>query len=172
MKLGILSHTHNNIGNLQKALDLFEKQEVDTVIHCGDLTRVEVAFHLAGWAGQAGCKRVICAFGNGDIASGEMRSILLAQNPENYAGLVFTGEVDGVKIAAAHGHQPGVLEELVRSGQYSYVFKGHSHTHKEERIGPTRLINPGALGGMHREPRQVCVLDLESGKAKFEIVAV
>lgn len=171
MKLGILSDTHNNLPYLQKALEWFEKQQVQALIHCGDLTSVEVAFHLAGWAGQAGEPRILCVFGNGDVSSGEIRSVLTAQNLENYAGMAYTGEIAGVPIAAAHGHVPGTLEELLRSGKYRYVFKGHSHRHQDEQVGATRLINPGSLGGMHPEPRQVCLLDLETGKVTFQVIA-
>ncbi len=160
MKIGILSDTHNNIANLQAALAVFEQEGVTTLIHCGDLTGVEVARKMAGF-------QVVCIFGNGDYASGEIRQVLLAQNPENSAGLVFSGRIGGARIGATHGHLPGRTEELVRSGQHDYVFTGHSHQHRDERIGFTRLINPGALGGLRREDHHICLLDLESGQAKF-----
>lgn len=160
MKIGILSDTHNHRINLLTALEQFRQHEIDTLIHCGDMTDPELAPEMAGF-------RVICAFGNGDIASGEIRQALLAMNPENYAGLVYKGRIGGARIAVTHGHMPSLLNELLRSGENDYVFKGHSHQWKDERIGATRLINPGALGGLHREPRQVCVLDLDSGKANF-----
>jgi len=160
MKIGILSDTHNNLKNLQTALALFKTQGIQTLIHCGDFTGVEVVQRLAGF-------RMICAFGNGDIASGEIREALLAQNPENYVGMVYTGRIGGARIAVTHGHLPGRVDELVHSGEYDYVFIGHSHQHKDERIGFTRLINPGALGGLHREERHICLLDLDSSKADF-----
>jgi putative phosphoesterase len=165
VEIGILSDTHNNLKNLQKALTLFQARGVRVLIHCGDLTGMEVARAMAAF-------QVICVLGNGDIASGEIRDTLLAQNPDNYVGLEYTGRLGGgrlggVRIAAAHGHLPGVVDELTHSGQYDYVFKGHSHRHQDERIGFTRLINPGALGGLRREPRQICSLDLDSGKAEF-----
>lgn len=160
MKIGILSDTHNNIANLKIALALFEQEEVPTLIHCGDLTGVEVARMMAGF-------RVICVFGNGDFASGEIRQVLLAQNPESSAGLVFSGRIGDMRIAATHGHLPGRVEELTRSGQHDYVFTGHSHQHRDERVGFTRLINPGALGGLRREDHHVCLLDLDTGQAKF-----
>lgn len=160
MKIGILSDTHNNLSNLQAALKLFQDRGIETLVHCGDFTGVEAAQALNGF-------RIIAAFGNGDMASGEIRQVLLSHNPENYAGMVYTGQIDGVRIAVTHGHLPGHVEELVHSGQFDYVFKGHSHQHKDERFGFTRLINPGALGGLHREARSVCVLDLLSGKAEF-----
>lgn len=160
MRIGILSDTHNNQANLDLALRLFEREEIATLIHCGDFTGVEIAQKLAPF-------RVLCVLGNGDYASGEIRDEILRQNPENYAGLVYTGQIGPARIAATHGHLEGRLEELLRSGRYDYVFKGHSHQHKDDRYGITRLINPGALGGLHREERRVCLLDLDSGKAEF-----
>jgi uncharacterized protein len=160
MLIGVLSDTHNQLANLAVALALFEHEGVSTLIHCGDFTGSEVARKMVGF-------RVIGIFGNGDYESGEIREELLRQNPENYAGLVFSGRIGEARIAATHGHLPGRVEELVHAGNYDYVFKGHSHTHKDERFGFTRLINPGALGGMQREERRVCLVDLTSGKANF-----
>jgi uncharacterized protein len=160
MKIGILSDTHNNLKNLQAAIALFEHEGIDTLVHCGDLTDVTLVTALQGF-------RVIYVFGNGDVASGEIRAALLAQNPENYAGLVYSGRIGGARIGATHGHLPGQLEELLLSGKHDYVFKGHSHRHLDEKYGYTRLINPGALGGLHPEDRQICILDLDSGEAVF-----
>ena len=61
MKIGILSDTHNNIKNLRIALNVFLEEGIDTIIHCGDLTGVEIARAMDGF-------RVICILGNGDIA--------------------------------------------------------------------------------------------------------
>jgi len=160
MNLGILSDTHNNLKNLETALDHLRGEGVETIIHCGDLTGVEVAQAMQGF-------RVICVLGNGDIASGEIRQTLAGIGPENYTGMVYRGRIGGARIAATHGHLPGQVEELVRCGEFDYVFNGHSHQHKEETIGFTRLINPGALGGLRREERHFCILNLDTGKAAF-----
>jgi uncharacterized protein len=164
MRLGILSDTHNNLANLRAALDFFRGEGIDILFHCGDLTDVKIASALEGF-------RVICVLGNGDIATGEIRDTILAQDPQNYVGLEYTGRIGESRIAAAHGHLPGRVEALVESGEYDYVFKGHSHMHADERIGFTRLINPGALGGLHREDRQVCLLDLDADRAIFHRIA-
>jgi uncharacterized protein len=160
MKLGILSDTHNHLKNLQTALERLRDEGVHTIIHCGDLTGSEVARAMEEF-------RVICVFGNGDVASGEIRDTLLKQNHDNYAGMVYTGRIEDARIAVTHGHIPGQVEELTHAGQYDYVFKGHSHRRREERIGFTRVINPGALGGLRVEERGFCLLDLDSGKAQF-----
>lgn len=160
MKIGILSDTHNNLPNLAQALQRLRAEQVDTIIHCGDFTGVETAQMLAGF-------RVLAAFGNGDIASGEIRAALLLQNPESDAGMQITVRLDGARIAVAHGHIPGVVDELTHCGQYDYVFRGHSHLRLDERVNFTRLINPGALGGLHPQERSFCLLDLQSGQVEF-----
>jgi putative phosphoesterase len=160
MQIGILSDTHNNTENLQAALQIFKQKDIHTLVHCGDVTRIEIVPLLAGF-------RVIYLAGNGDNLWGEIRRMLLELNPESYGGLVFSGEMAGVKIAAAHGHVEGVVDGLATSGEYDYVFCGHSHRHKDVRIGSTRLINPGALGGLKVEPRSICLLDLDSALAEF-----
>jgi uncharacterized protein len=160
MKIGILSDTHNNLDNLRRALVLFEGEGISTLIHCGDFTGVEVARAMQGF-------RVIAVYGNGDVASGEIRQALLDQNPDSYAGILYHGEIGGARIAVTHGHMPALLEELIRSQKYEYVFRGHSHQHKEELVGNTRVINPGALGGLHRDQRHICILDIDQGKTKF-----
>lgn len=160
MKIGILSDTHNNQKNLLAALDQFRANGIHTLIHCGDMTSPETARALEGF-------KVICVLGNGDVASGEIRKVLLEQDPENYCGMVFKGRIGGSRIAAAHGHIPGIVDELVHSGEHDYVFTGHSHRHEDRKHNFTRLINPGALGGLHPEDRGVYILDLDSGKAVF-----
>jgi len=160
MRIGIISDTHNNLPNLDAALRLFEQEDISTLVHCGDFTGVDIARRLAPF-------QTICVLGNGDFSSGEIRDEIMRQNPGSYVGLVFSGNVGGVRIAVTHGHIPGRLEELLREGKYDYVFQGHSHQHKDERYGITRLINPGSLGGLQREERRVCLLDLDSARAEF-----
>lgn len=164
MKIGILSDTHNHQKNLQAALELFRQQGIELLIHCGDLTSPETALELEGF-------QVICTLGNGDIASGEIRQILMEQDPRNYAGMVYRGEIDGARIAVTHGHLSGQVEALVRSGQHDFVFKGHSHMRQDQTSGNTRLINPGALGGRHVQTRSICILDLETRQIQFIDVA-
>jgi uncharacterized protein len=164
MFIGILSDTHNNTGNLLKALGIFRESGVQTLFHLGDITSPETAAHLAGF-------RVIHTVGNGDYLSGEIRKTLLDLNPESFSGMVYTGEIEGEKIAATHGHLPGKVEELVRSAQYRYVLHGHSHLRKDDKQANTRVINPGGLGGKHPQERSVALLDLAAGRLLFVMVA-
>ena len=68
-------------------------------------------------------------------------------------------EVGGRLIGITHGDREDVFEGLLLA-EPDYVFHGHTHRRRDERVGPTRIINPGALGGIRHEARSICVLDL------------
>jgi hypothetical protein len=163
MKIGILADTHNNLTNLQLALAVFHAEAIHTLVHCGDLTAPETASALGGF-------RVIHVQGNGDFLSGEIRRVLLDLNPLSFSGAFFSGEIDGVQLAATHGHISQQLDGLVASGQNRYVFCGHSHRRRDTMTGTTRVINPGSLGGLKAEERSVCVLDLSDGSNRFVLL--
>lgn len=77
-------------------------------------------------------------------------------------------ELEDVKLAFLHGDDHALLRQLIDSGEYAYLFHGHTHQRRDEQIGPTRVINPGAL---HRAAvKTFAVLDLASGD--LETVAV
>jgi putative phosphoesterase len=160
MKIGLLSDTHNNLTNLQKALTVFQVENITHLVHCGDLTAPETAAAMGGF-------QVIHVVGNGDFASGEIRRVLLDLNPLNSSGIQFTGELGGIPVAAVHGHQQHQINSLVASGMYRFIFTGHSHRRRDENAGASRILNPGSLGGLKAEDRSVCILDLGIGQARF-----
>lgn len=160
MKIGIISDTHNNFDNLRTALEVLKTEGVALLFHCGDATGVEILQQLSQF-------RVVYLFGNGDFLTGEMQKTLLDMGPQNFAGMVYTGEIDGVQVAATHGHLEGQASQLVQSKRYDYVFQGHSHRHRDILVGTTHHVNPGALGGLHPEPRSFATLDLQTRELKF-----
>jgi uncharacterized protein len=163
MKIGILSDTHNNLTNLQTALIFFRRENVDLLIHCGDISSPETAAALGEF-------RVIHVTGNNDYASGAIHEVLLGLNSQNYSASSFKGEIGGVKIAVIHGHQPGSVQEFVATGEFAYVFTGHSHQRRDTQIGPTRVINPGSLGGLKPEKRSIYILDLDHREGNFYLI--
>ncbi len=163
MKLGILSDTHNNTQTLQRALTLFRGRDITTLIHCGDMTSPNTAVLLKGF-------QVIAVTGNMDVNTGQLERTLKMLNPENSLSATFTGEIEGVSIAATHSHR-GNVPELVENGRYTYIFHGHTHQQKHEQVNSTHIINPGALGGTRHEPRSICVVNLATNHVEFIQVA-
>jgi putative phosphoesterase len=160
MKIGILSDTHNNIENMRRALAIFREAQPEHIIHCGDFTTSKVMEYLVGWS-------VSFVFGNVDYDRADLKAAA------HYYFCTTIGErltldLNGKRIGVCHGDDPKQLNELIRSGIYHYVLHGHTHRRRDEMIGSTRVINPGALGGRRPESRSVCLLDLSTGDARFE----
>jgi len=159
MKIGIISDTHDNLRNLEAALEVLEAERVMKILHCGDVCRPEIIQTLAGFD-------VWIAQGNMD------RHLGLAQATEETLGrgrLAWLHEptLDGYPVATVHGDNGEVLRNLISSGKYAYVFHGHTHRRRDQTVGRTRVINPGALGGMRRQSRSFCILDLTTGEVRF-----
>jgi putative phosphoesterase len=159
MKIGILSDTHGNVHNTQRALDILREHGVALIVHCGDITTTEIVELFAG-------QKVAFVWGNIDRNSALLRSAVERLGSATI-GREYTAEIGGVRIAACHGDDPDQLHNLLQSGLYRYLFHGHTHRRHDDRVGSTRVINPGALGGTRHESRSLCVLDLASDEAVF-----
>lgn len=160
MRIGIISDTHDQHENLKRALEKLRAENIDLLVHCGDMTSVETALLLVEF-------RLIYVYGNIDKATGPIREALIAYDAHNNAGPLFTGEVGGVPLAVIHGDRPGSVEALAESGKYRFVLHGHTHMRRRELVGSALVLNPGALGGVQREARSFCVLDLARGEPRF-----
>ena len=163
MIVGILSDTHNESHNIQKALAIFEKNKPELLIFCGDATTIASLEWFCEFP-------MIYVFGNGDFLTGEIQAFLKAYNPLNFAGYAFEGELGGKFIGVTHGHLEEKLNEMLQSNRFDYVFTGHTHLRMDKRIGKTRVINPGSLGGLKKQSRSVAFLDLATDELSFEII--
>lgn len=145
MQVAIVSDTHDNIWNLQKALSRIEIAEV--LIHCGDLCSPFMIKHLAeGFPDRP----IHIVWGNND---GDPR--MICQVAEDYPHVFLWGqftelELDGKRIAV--NHYPEIALPLSLSGRYDLVCYGHDHQAHESRKGSCTLLNPGELLGMKGRP--------------------
>ena len=160
MKLGILSDSHNEIGNTKAALAMFEAHQVDQLIHCGDVTRPDMVALFAGW-------KTAFVYGNVDSNRSGLRLAVGRIDGPCFAGLVYEAELNGLSVGVCHGHDIELLEAMVASQQYDLICHGHSHTRLDKWEVTTRVINPGALGGRYSEPRSICTFDITSQIAEF-----
>lgn len=160
MKIGVLSDTHDNLSNLTYVLNTYRDRGITTLIHCGDLTNLDMVSHFEGF-------RVIYTMGNMDVVTGAIKKRLEKMRDDNFAGMVFKGKLDGVDVAATHSHVDGKVMELVREKRYEWIFHGHTHEKRDEMVRGARIVNPGALGGLGREPRTFCIVDLDAEEVEF-----
>jgi putative phosphoesterase len=161
MKIGIISDTHDNVHNLQVALETLRAENVTKILHCGDVCGPEIVRALEGFD-------VWIAQGNMDRHRGLTQAIEEVLGRARLAWL-HKPTLNGYPMAMIHGDNEEVLGNLITSGTYAYVFHGHTHRRRDQTIGRTRVINPGALGSTRSRSRSFCVLDLSLGKVRFVV---
>lgn len=152
MKIGIISDTHNNIDMTKKAMDVFNKHEVELIIHAGDLTSPKILNTLVGIP----CKFVL---GNADIdieILNDMANELGIDKPEKYCDL----RIGDKRILVLHGDDVRIFRDAVLSGRYNYIIKGHTHHFENYVSNNTRVINPGSL--FRGDDITVAILNTES----------
>ena len=138
-------------------MELFDRLGVEMIVHCGDVGDVGVFDELAGRE----CRFV---WGNMDEPGPGVEAYLasLGIPAPSVGGL--TLEIDGKRILVFHGHE-AAFRAAVAAASADYILHGHTHQPRDERVGRTRVINPGAL---HRTAaRTVATLDTATDELRF-----
>ncbi len=157
MKLGIIADSHENMPLIAKAVELFNRQEVDLVLHAGDFISAITAKEFKKLKAK-----LIGVFGNndGDKLLLQKRFQGIGELYDDYHEL----EIEGRKIVLMH--QPKFLKALIASGKYDLIIYGHTHK-VDIREGQPLVINPGECGGWLTGRRTVAIVDLETMKVEI-----
>jgi len=154
MKVAVISDSHDSISNLKKAVNLAKEKGAEVLFHCGDLISPFMVPILGEFPGDV---HLILGNNRGDV-------YLLTQNIKKYPNVNFYGEqafleVKGFKIAMVH--YPKIAYALALTGEYDFVFCGHTHVYEVKEVGNTLVINPGEILGKEGNPSFV-VIDLNT----------
>ncbi len=154
MHIAILSDSHDNVWNLEKALKKLGDAEMLIFLgdFCAPFSLKQIADAFPG--------AIHCVPGNNDGDMFLLMKIASAAGNVTFYNPVGTLEAGGRKIAFAH--YPEIAEGLAATGKYDAVFSGHTHVFMEERIGETLWVNPGEIMGRFGEPSFV-LYDTGSG---------
>ncbi len=141
MKFAIISDSHDNWPNIEKAILYIKKQGITTLVHCGDISSPMVLAELVKLFGGT----VHAITGNVSASLEELQEKVRGMAVTLYDE-TGTLELGGLKIA--FNHYPDEAKKIAASGQYDLVFYGHTHKPWDERIGNTRMLNPGTVAGL------------------------
>ena len=158
MKIGIMSDTHDNVVNYDKAIEQLKKKKTEALIHCGDLSAPIILKKMIGLDFP-----VHLVPGNTNDPYTTVRMSMESKNVKFYNPFAEV-ELGGLKIAIIHF--PELAEGLAHTGKYDFVFHGHTHEKRDNKIGNTRLINPGEILGFKGTPTYA-VLDTETKEVEF-----
>ena len=156
MLVGIMSDTHDNLPAIRKAVEFFNGENVELVIHAGDFVAPFVARELKEL--KAPLKGV---FGNND---GERKGLYEALGIYDE---ILEIEADGMKIAVTHGTDERIVRALARSRLYDVVIVGHTHKYEIREEGRTILVNPGEVCGYLTGVKSVALLDTRRREVKI-----
>ena len=161
MIIGILSDSHDHADTLAAAITALKAVKAEFYIHCGDIGTEQCIDLLAGLPSAF-------VFGNCDFDRASLSRY--AQRLDvpcygNFADLT----LDHKRIAVIHGDDFKLKQRLLTAQEHDYLFQGHTHVRADERIGRTRLINPGAL---HRASiKTAATLDTATDKLQYLRIA-
>lgn len=147
--IGIVADSHSNLQSVARAAALLRRRKITTLLHCGDIADPPVIEALAEF-------NAYFVFGNVDRNRAALREAIAKAGGtccEEFGEL----ELAGRRIALLHGDDHRRLRDATEVGVYDLVCYGHTHQAESHRIGPTLVVNPGAL---HRaRPRTFAVYD-------------
>lgn len=158
MKIGIISDSHDHLGNIIKSIEIFKSRSVDYVIHLGDYVNPNSV---------RACRGIKLAgiFGNND---GDKYRLITAFNEigGDIKGDYHEFEEEGLKIACYHGTELPLKDALIACGKYDIVLYGHTHRCENTTAGRTLVLNPGTAHGFGNKAT-IVILDTRTKKAEF-----
>ena len=170
MRIGIVSDSHGKSDRLARGIGLLKDSLTDVIVHCGDIENADGIKLLA----DSNLPSYLAA-GNMDISN-----FLRLQTAADSCGVIFAtdfvtvplddGDGDGANkkyLAATHGKDQLLLDELILGRQYRYVCHGHTHQMSDECVNSTRVLNPGALFHPRVGGRTVMLLDTDTDTVKI-----
>jgi putative phosphoesterase len=141
---------------IRKAVEFFNKREVKTVLHAGDLVSPFTAR-----AFKELNSKLYFVFGNND---GD--KLMLTKYFEEI-GATACGDfgdltIDSLHIALMHGTNEALVKAIAKSGDFDVVIRGHSHDPGVKNIEGTPVINPGECSGVLTGKSTVAILDISN----------
>ncbi len=161
MLLALMSDTHDNEVGTKRALEVLAPFEPGAYLHAGDLVAAGMLELFRGLP-------LHFVFGNNEW---DLTGVRTAAKSAGVTCHDYCGELEfgGKRVGLLHGHEGAVMRKMIESGRFDYVVHGHTHVRRDERVGKTRVINPGAL--QRARVKTVALLETETDELRFIEVA-
>ena len=154
MILGVVSDTHNRVSNVEKIIDIFNSNNVDKVIHTGDITQARTLSRFS----RLNCP-LLGVFGNNDIQE-EGLIETAKENGFDFQEPPFSLEIEGKKIAIFH--EPEEIENFIKKDpSINLIIHGHTHIYRNEKVDGVRIFNPGESAGILKGRNSVGIVRTE-----------
>ncbi|HEC88631.1 MAG TPA: metallophosphoesterase [Thermoplasmata archaeon] len=157
MTIGIISDSHDNMNAIKKAVEFFNENDVELVIHAGDI----VSPFTADVFKNLKCDMILI-YGNNDGDKLYLKQRF--KNIGDFYGDPCIMELYGKKFAITH--HPEIVDVL--SMKYDIVIYGHTHEKDFREENKLKLIiNPGECCGYLSGIESVALLNPEKMTARI-----
>ncbi len=110
MKLGVISDSHDNLNMIKKAVNILNKENIDFLIHCGDIISPFISRVFEGLNEKIKNGNFYGVFGNND---GDLLYLIEKLGKIcKISGYEAILELSGKKIYVTHGPDPLVIKSL------------------------------------------------------------
>ncbi|MCF7891083.1 metallophosphoesterase [Candidatus Bipolaricaulota bacterium] len=159
-KLGIIADSHDNMDLLGEAVDLFEREKVDLVLHAGDFMSPLTADPLSDLQAD-----LVGVFGNND---GD-KLFLRRRFEEEGVGRIEPGphRLELGERTVLLMHEPRLLEVVESSSVPDLIVYGHTHEVVVREDQPL-VVNPGEVGGWLTGRSTVGLVDLKEMEVEIK----
>lgn len=159
MKISIMSDSHDNWSNLEKAVEIANQENCEYLLFAGDLIAPPGLAIFEKFKGK-----IKFVWGNNEAERvGITRKMDTSQNME-MCGDIFEDTIDNIKIFM--NHYPRITELAAKSKEFDLCIHGHTHIYREERVGDTILLNPGEIQGYKTGKPSFVIFDTQTKEIK------
>lgn len=164
MRIGVVSDTHDDIGNVKKIIRIFKNEKIERVIHLGDYVAPPLLMLFKGF-------KVTGVFGNNDGYKYGLMQVFKEIDGDILGdfGII---NIDGLKTALYHGEFREISEALAKSGDYDIVFCGHFHKSENTVFNNTLLLSPGSAHSYFKKDSSPTFGILDTESKKFDIISI
>ena len=158
MKIGIISDTHDNLPQIRKAVEVFNREKVELILHAGDFVSPFTFLEF---------KNLNCPF-TGVFGNNDGDTLYLREKFKEIGELYpepYNVNINSKNIIMLHKEK--LVNALAESQKYNVIIYGHTHQTDLRKIRKTLIVNPGECGGWLSGKSTVALLDLESSEAKI-----
>ena len=153
MKIGILSDTHNNVDKICKAINFFNLQHVEFVLHAGDFSFPESAKYFSKLKVP-----FLAIFGNNDFDIYGFKKTI--ESFGNIYDAPYEFLLDNKSFLLTH-------RLFTPTKKYDYIIYGHTHKPSILKTYYGIQINPGETSGRRYGRCTVATLDTSTNNAEI-----
>ena len=162
MLVGLISDTHDNLPQVDKAVKRLNEANVDLVLHAGDYV---ASFTIVRFKGLR--SKLIGVFGNNDGDHELLKTRFRENKRLEIRGNFADVKAEGLSVALLHGTDRELLEALIGQESFDVVVHGHTHIAEIHRKGKTLIVNPGEVCGYVTGKSTLALLDTVKREARI-----